>query len=80
MSSEQSTWAPTKPAPLSMTTALLSSGKSSSSSMGGPRLRASCSLRLLAQEHGARLIGVFMQPEAAVTRRKTFARARASRG
>src|SRR3981081_2242222 len=76
MASEQSTWSPpSQPAPLSTDNGVAELGE-----IGvflGGRTETTGILQfagILAQEHGARLIGVFMQPEAAVTPPETFAR------
>ena len=76
MGSEQSTWSPpAKPAALSNDMGVAEIGEivvfidGRSETAGVLQFAA-----VLAEEHGAHLIGVFMQPEAAVTPPETFAR------
>lgn len=81
MAGEQSTWSPpSKPDPLSTDNSVAELGEIVVFIDGRTETAGILQFAgVLAEEHGARLIGVFMQPEAAVTPPETFARGKGIR-
>jgi nucleotide-binding universal stress UspA family protein len=75
MSNEQSTWSPPEPARLSIDKGTAELGEIVVFIDGGTDTAGILEFAgTLAQEHGARLISVFIQPQPAVTPSETFAR------
>ena len=75
MANDQLTWSPPEPAPLSIGNATAQAGEIALFIDGRTQTAGILEFAsVLAQEHGANLIGVFMQPEAEITPPETFAR------
>jgi len=75
MASEQSTWSPRERAPLSIDKGTAELGEIVVFIDGGTETPGILEFAsILSQEHGARLISVFMQPEPTTTPAETFAR------
>jgi nucleotide-binding universal stress UspA family protein len=80
MANEQSTWSPPERAPLSIDRGTSELGEIVVFIDGGTETPGILEFAgILAQEHGARLISVFMQPEPTVTPAETFARGKGMR-
>src|ERR1700732_1409401 len=80
MTNEQSTWSPPEAAPLSISKGTSELGEIVVFIDGGTETPGVLEFAgMLAQEHGARLISVFMQPEPTVTPAETFARGKGMR-
>jgi nucleotide-binding universal stress UspA family protein len=80
MTNEQSTWSPPEPAPLSIGKGTAGLGEIVVFIDGRTETAGILEFAgIVAQEHGARLISVFMQPEATVTPAETFARGKGMR-
>src|SRR6266478_9033817 len=75
MANEQSTWSSPEPAPLSIGKGAAKLGEIVVFIDGRTETASILEFAgILAQEHGARLISVFMQPEPTITPAETFAR------
>jgi nucleotide-binding universal stress UspA family protein len=75
MANKESTWSPSEPAPLSIDKGTAGPGEIVVFIDGRTETAGILEFAgMLAQEHGARLISVFMQPEPIVTPAETFAR------
>jgi nucleotide-binding universal stress UspA family protein len=80
MTNEQSTWSPPERAPLSISKGTAEVGEIVVFIDGRTETAGILEFAgILAQEHGARLISVFMQPEPTVTPAETFARGKGMR-